>query len=454
MADKSEQPRDPHRVVLQAELVASSPERVRTWFEQRAADAPYLHMSDNEALERALLERNETLINLALARFASESDVLQALLAGAACDSKAVRLAALMNEVAGSRVFGGMPDALVASRTIEPFISGLDLEEIKALFSNRTLSHGFLIEFFEQKGPWQALDDERRRIAIDALTNNPRMSAKYDGAMDGYAEYRHNEVFEKAWERSGKIPVTVEWAGYLCWLYEKLSPTAFSVKNPLQLASRWVPEPKDAERLKGEQDSIEKGDLGPFARTRKGIARLSVKAAHSKEARQLLAMHEDPGVRAAFYFEGDLSVEDMKAADERDLMLSFNEFIWNERVWRTRAQRERLHTMAWDERRDPKSYLDPQNMYNARLEYIRSEHPDWFKDDEDQEEETVADPDETQPVSTATFSAGVEEIKGGLLTGNQLAQATHVALLKVLRRTAWLGWGVAALLALLLLKSR
>lgn len=144
MTDKSERQRDPRTVILQAELVASSPERVRTWLEQRAADSRSLRFGDDEPLERALLERNEPLINLALAQFGSESSVLDALLAGAGRENKPIRLAALLNEAAGARVFGGMPEALLAGQTVEAFLSGLDVEGITALFSNRTLSHDFL----------------------------------------------------------------------------------------------------------------------------------------------------------------------------------------------------------------------------------------------------------------------------------------------------------------------
>jgi hypothetical protein len=145
-----------------------------------------------------------------------------------------------------------------------------------------------------------------------------------------------------------------------------------------------------------------------------------------------------------------MTVDDMKQANERDPLLSFEQMMWNPRVWRTKAQREQLHAMAWDSKRDPRSDMDPQNMFNARRDAYLEEYPDWFKD-----EEEVEQPDpEKQPLSSGAFDTVMQEAKSELFTGNELARATHLAVLKILKRTGWLGWGVAALLAIVLLIRR
>jgi hypothetical protein len=135
----------------------------------------------------------------------------------------------------------------------------------------------------------------------------------------------------------------------------------------------------------------------------------------------------------------------MKAADERDLLLSFESMMWNPRVWRTKETREVLHDMAWDSKRDPSSRLDPQNLYNARLEQYRETYPDWFKDEEDAPEK------ETLPLTAGEFATVVEQINQALFTTNDLGRSTYVGLLKLLKRSAWLGWGIALLLAVVLL---
>jgi hypothetical protein len=444
---RTDRPRDPKNVLLEAELLASSPERVRAWLEESAAKTDALS-SNEERIEQALLARGDPLISLSLARFSGNADILQALLTGLGKESKAIRLASLVNESVGRHSFSGIPRALVGPNAqIADLLSSLDEEEITALFSNPTVEEDFLIDFFEMKAPWKALDEERQLAALRALYKNYRITSDYSGPMDGYAEYRHDKVFDAAWTLAEKLPVKDEWAGHLCWLYERLKPTAHSLKSPLQLSARWVPDASDTKRIEHERKELECGTLGVYARTRRGIARLSVLAAHSKEARQMLLTHEDPAVRAAFYFEGELSVEEMKAANHRDFLLCFDQMIWNPRVWHSKATRDALREMAWQTERDPQARLDPQNMYKARCEYWQKKYPDWFIDEEQGQQ---PDPGE-QPVASETFSGSLEAVKSDLVTSNDLARATYQAQLKLLKRTAWIGWGVAAVLAVLLI---
>ena len=420
--NRTNRPRDPKQVVLEAELAASSPDRVRSWLETIAADKATLFAND-EGIEQALMGRNDPLINLSLARFSANPEILRALYVGAGKTNKPIRLALLMNEVAGRIGYTAMPDALVErSAAVGELLGALDEEELSALFSNPDLENDFLINFFEQKEPWQALDEPRQQIVLRALYKNSRLTTRYTGPMDGYAEYLHGKVFTAAWELVGKLPVSIEWAGSICWLYEKLKAVA-GVKTPLQIAARWVPDPADTKSLANEEKQLARGDLGPFARTRRGIARLAVREASSKEKRQSLATHEDPAVRAAYYLDGSLSAEDMRAANERDLLLSFDSMMWNPRVWRTKETRGVLHEMAWDSKRDPSSRLDPQNLYNARLEQYKKEQPDWFKDEED------APDTETLPLTSGEFATAIEQINQSLFTANDLGRSTYALLL-------------------------
>jgi hypothetical protein len=446
---QTERPRDPKTVVLEAELLASTPERVRGWLEESLKQNGFKLHGRDEDLELALLARGDALITISLAKLASSFRVVQEIMAGPAREDKAVRLAVLLNEVVGEVAFGGMPDVLLKQRKeVDAFVALLDEQETATLFSNPTLADDFLIDFFEQKGPWQTLDEARRFAAIRALQANPRMQVPYDGIYDGYAEYTHNKVFSAAWDLSSKVPVTPEWAAHLCWLYEKTPAESWFLENPQQIAVRWVPDPADTEHIESEKQALERGDLGVFAQMRKGLARLSVAAAHNADERGLLAKHDDSAVRAAFYSNAPMTVVEMKQADERDPLLSFEQMMWNSRVWQTKAHREQLHAMAWDSKRDPKSYMDPQNMFNARRDAYREQYPDWFKD-----EDEPPDP-EAQPLNAGTFDVAVEGVKTELLTGNDLARATHLYVLKLLKRTEWLGWGVAALLVIVLLWRR
>src|SRR5258708_22536417 len=112
MSDK-DRTREQRTVVLLAELVVSPPEQVRVWLEKRATrlDTSTLK-TDEEALERALLDREDPFIDLSLAQFAAFSETLEPLFARKGPQNKALRLAVLMNEVTGRASFSGIPTAL------------------------------------------------------------------------------------------------------------------------------------------------------------------------------------------------------------------------------------------------------------------------------------------------------------------------------------------------------
>jgi hypothetical protein len=344
--------RDPKGIVLEAELLASSPEQVRAWLVERAKEERRFRRDDGGDLERVLLERGDALITLSLARYCASVEVARAILTGPARGDKALRLALLMNEPLGRVGLIGMPcELLEKDQPVDKFLAALDVEEIWALFSNRYLSEDFLVDFFEQKAPWQALDDERRYYAIACLGDNPRMQASYDGNRyyHTWTKHTHNQVLDAAWELSEKLPVTRVWADTLSWLYEKLDPglALTTIKNPLELAARWVPDPADAKQIEEEKKDLERGTLGSFARVRKNIAGLAVAGSHSQEERRALANHADPAVRAAFYAGVSLSRKEEMEAGERDPLLSFK-MMENPAVWRTKAHCKLLEKMARD----------------------------------------------------------------------------------------------------------
>jgi hypothetical protein len=352
-----------------------------------------------------------------------------------AVDNKAVRLAVLMNEVVSYHALTQTPRWLLAGQSVTQFLTELDYEEVLALFSNPTLSDDFLVGFLEQKDPWQALDETGRLLAIKALGDNPRMQRKYDGPVDFLAEAAYDQVFDAAWQLAFRVPVTKAWATVLSMLYLRLRP-AVTVKNPLQMAARWIPDPDDSDQVAAEREGIQAGTLGPFARVRQCIARLAVNAAYVLEDRQKLASHEDAAVRAALYFTGNLSLEEMRAGFERDSMLALSEMLKNPLLWRTRAKRSALRKMARDSRFDPGNHL-PQILYESARERDRESHPKWFKGAR-MRTTRRSTPQRPVPQTDAAESRA----------------AAPAGLIGFVYRAPWLGWGIAAILALLLYQSR
>ncbi len=124
---------------------------------------------------------------------------------------------------------------------------------------------------------------------------------------------------------------TRAWAELLGNLYNKTTPAAFSIKDPLKLAPRWVPDPSDNKQVEIEAKELNEGYCLCYAHVRQGIARIAV-AGYSQKLGDILA-HPDPAIRAAAYRDAELTAEQMKAADAKDPQLAFNYMLYNRKLW-------------------------------------------------------------------------------------------------------------------------
>jgi hypothetical protein len=445
--------KDPKLVLLQAELTASSPEQVKAWLETRAQREFFYKHEGEAAVEEALLARNDRYIDFALARFGICEKTLATLFARNATDhDRALRIGALLNEQVD---FSGLPTVLysgagilAASRgrdQLEPFLASLNHEEIAALFSNPAIDNRFLVEFLEEKKPWLALDEQSRMVALMALKDNPRMAAKYEGHMDGYAEHMHNAAFAAAFNLAKTLPVTEDWGHILGGLYFKIKPTAYSIEDPFSIAARWVPDPTQAEEVEAAANQLEEGYTLCYAQVRQGLGRLAV-AGHRQKLVDVLT-HPDPAIRSAAYRDADLTPEQMKEANAKDPKLGFNTMLYNKKLWRRPETRELLKKMAWEPKRDPRHDLIPQNQFESFSKTMRKEFPVWFAgEDHDSVDEG------TLPVTRAEFSVALANVSKLLETPVAAIGSIERAVKTVLGRTVWLWWGVAIALALLLFR--
>lgn len=364
--------------------MASAPEVVADYLRARAARHK-AHRTLNEGdatLEMALLSRNHALIDIALAQYCYYWDTARSLFFKE-CESCALKIAVLANQVIGGRHSDFQPNELFAndSSLLGNYLAQATDEEFYALFENPSLDDSFLRDFLEGRACWLALTEAQQQLAIDALTRNERMKAAYRSkTMDGYAEYSYGAVFDAAWRLAGNVPVTNKWASRLQWLYEKLQPDAFSVENPLEQATRWIAtEPADIE---SEGRDVAYGFLSSYQGVRKGLARLALAKNSALNATFLVS--DDVAFRAAAYSDAYLSVEDIKAAFDKDGKLAFEHFLDNQQIWRKEPTRQALREIAWAiVDADSHSDLLPANIFNDYRERHAKANPEWFKDDEE-----------------------------------------------------------------------
>ena len=379
-------------LILESELLASSPERVYQWLETRAAKAKeqkFFNDDLDEIAEKALLKRGNSLIDLALARFTKEPDVAIELFNRAHKEKEednspswVLRLAVLSNEAVGKgpglRQF---PHVLFGrnDESVVQWISTATPNELFALFHNPTAVDYFLREFLEGGKYWKALDEGRRLMAIYALSKNPRMSQTYDGGMDGYAEYSHGAVFSAAWKLAEIVPTTRQWAHALWDFFAVLERDAPSAMKPLEVAKRWFPDPSDETALKDEDSLHESGCLGVYQNVRSNLADLALSKG-GNVGKDLLAS-DDVAFRVAAYRKMRLTPEQILAAYERDKSIAAHCAAYNENLWRSEKTRSALHDIAWKAVRENKhSDLDAANTYNRAQEAMEKKHPEWFVD--------------------------------------------------------------------------
>jgi hypothetical protein len=397
---------DPAKIILEAELRLSSPERVYTWLEARAAKIEHREYPVPQDIENALLARKEVLIDLGLARFGTQRDTLQTLFArygGArkpvsegvplilddddSAFQTAVRIAVLSNESVQTLIHPIPVTLLGLNSTPEDvthFMSRLSLEELTALFTNPTIDDSFVRQFIAQQEPWQALDDERRRVCLLALAQNALRDGQQQSCRVG------------VWRLAQNLPPTKAWAEVLCRLCENITPDAPTLLSrisssvsredvPLKVAVRWFPDPADAEQVASEAEAIASGYLGPYASVRYALARIAV----SRGNLALFVKDPDPAVRAAAYREDVLGSDEIKAADARDPKLAFRFLVANQSLWMTKESREALRALTLT--KEPEDDDAEWRYQRARDAMIR-EHPQWFRDEvEDKPEESLSD---------------------------------------------------------------
>jgi hypothetical protein len=378
-----ERGRDPRTIVKEAELLLSSPETVATFL--RTAELSEVQV--DEALEDALKQRNEPVINFALAQYGRHQNVVHSLFeANEPCS--AIRLAALANTNmcrGGTDLLSNFPVPLVGGAI--PYV-GLGVDrmaswlcvapdaELYALFLNPRLSNNFLVPLLKAEKPYDQIPDERLALLVYLLCENKRMGLPLQ-AIEGYEradlefQWAYNKVFEAAWALSERVPVNDSWAAALCNLYERLL-YPHNIADPLAVAARWHDDPGDEERYQASHP----GFLSTFERVRRALAQKALTKPIWPKDRALLSellSSQDRAFRAAAYSVGDLSNEEFEAASKIDGDIFFWASRDNEQNWRTKDRREALRSVSIT--------LSKWEWYALQKDRFEKAHPDWFEDE-------------------------------------------------------------------------
>jgi len=374
-------------LIVEAELLSSSPDRVYEWFKSRSADFGKIKDEDSldKEVELKLLGRNEALIDIAIAKYgAYEESVRQVFNKARETNNQALLLACLMNTSLDRRAWShsSVPSALIKDNKERlEWISRLSDIEIKTLFENPVIDQEVLDSFLEGKEYWNIFEDDKKREVIRALANNSRMSTRYSSDyMDGYSEYRYNSVFDAAWKLCEIAPTTPEWANDLSYLYSKLVDKRYKYDSE-SVAKRWM---LDWEH---DKDNSKKSYLNPYESIRANIYSCNIKNRFGKDgSNKDYLENDDVAIRWIAYRKLQLNEDDIQEAYEKDKLLAINALIENYGIWKDPILRQLLKDLCWDaDTKYNDNNLYCANDFNYKQEEVEKKYPDWFIE-EDQEE--------------------------------------------------------------------
>jgi hypothetical protein len=450
--------------LLEAELMNSTPEHVYAWLKDRAEQSDEESYSGDEELEGALLSRGSALIDLGLARYGCSAAVVRKLLSdkrlrGAGNvhilggsdqtsfnPTHLLRLAALSNCALMKHrgLLERMPQLLfsddVLSSDLGPireFVETAGPDEVLALFQNPTIHGEVLAKLYEKESPFDALSEERWQYLVMTTIGNLRLRAEYVGPMDGWAEYMHGRVFNEAWALAERVPTTPRWADILVRLLEETSPECFSIKDKTAVIQRWLIVGSSAETAK-QPDTLrdscyENGYLDDF-----GTVRLVLTKLLTDSEIQDLRSHDDIAMRCAFYKYGSPTRQELMDAYSREPKFLLNYALRNDAVWKRSETREALQELCWVAAK-PDSDLSFPNAYQGHSDRLESEHPEWFREEHDVQQE------EQHPLES--LNAALKTLEAG-----QTGMLSQITALRV--RMTVLFWITCIVLGFLILSRR
>ena len=379
-------------LIKEIELVNGSNDYVNNYYVNLSKSVEKIDVDDlDEETENKLLSKNDPFIDITLAQYCFYHQTIKKLFSKSFSeDNLTLRLACLSNKNIGKKRWGfhKLPKALFDSKNDEQmtaWFSNITDKEVDTLFRNETIDDGFLTKFLELENDlWKALSEDNKLQVIESLYYNERVCKKYEGPMDGYAEYLHGKLFSVIWDLAKKLPIEMEWSYALGSILEKTRDDRYQF-NSLEVAERW--------NIKEEKEENKKQFLNGFELVRYACYRDVVKNLYGKEkTNKIHYANEDIAYRACAYVQTDIKEDEIREAYEKDKLLAIEYIMRNMRVWRNEKLRAVLKEICWDaDGTINNNYLNCANMFNYKEEELTEKYPDWFLDKED---EDILDEDE------------------------------------------------------------
>ena len=447
-------------------------ETVFEWLKEQKPN--FQDHSDLKEIEKTLIDRQEPLINLGMTLHAnlsaetarnlfrnSDRTIKKAIFAGPSVELALNHsLSFSLPECAG---------ALYAE--FEEIIDSFDEELLKSLLTNESIPDDLLVSLYERKMPFNSLADEQWLKAIAFTASNPRISTPLDKLpWDAPYFFSYCKVFTAGWKLFETLPVNKNSAAVLSRLGENLVPDKPHDMDVLATIKRWEVESD------GENDGL----INSYVECRYVLAKLIGGGAWPVKDQikdigtefESLKDSDDLALRLSYYNRFCANKpEEVRELFEKDNNKFLDVAIYNTNLYINEDIRKELRQCCWDYE-DPNALMIYPEGFEAQVERLTKEHPEWFPDFEaDIPFDAVEDPlliankrleflqqqtkvlsqkligSEDQPSVIDDIKTAIDDVKSDLSESNQQLSEK---LLKVINWGVWIAGVIIVFLLVLI----
>ena len=425
--------------IREARLIVARPEQVLVELEKYGDELKKSVFGGDEDLEKSLLARGEPLIDLGLARYAGDKEVVAALYqkslavpAGHLQERyvRGLRIACLSNEVV-KHLFSRFPQDVLGKEEFARLITEGDGEDLAALFANRNLADEVLEDLYKNEGLFAPLPDERRRHLVLLSIDNPRLITKEDS--DAGPDLGYRGIHKAIITMLESAATTEGWLDTLRQLLDRLDPGDLgSPDEPItSILEQWaqVPVPEDGTFKDGYYTPLPMRDEFRCL-VAAMYGRHYYRGKDDKFTSAILGSPDSPDVvlRCAYYGKAQLTEKEMEDGFAHDEDVYLLAVLCNESVYRKSPLRKLLE--------DEQLRGNLRYVYQRRCEQIHKRWPSF-------------DP---RPPSEWLTEDGPPESKE--LTMLKQLETTLASVAKAVNAVrTWIFWGLLVIGALVLYKG-
>jgi hypothetical protein len=316
------------RLTLEARLLASSPEAVFDELKKLSAKTrahPFWNNSGDK-YEISLVSRNERLINLGLAAYGTNQEVLKALYKHGLEPAKDVsdtsyreglRIGCLSNSTAPAAHFSfQFPIEIIGSEEIRRIVNEASSSEVAALIQNPKVSDNLLEALYKHQGVFAGTLEERWQQLIYVSASNARLVTEYE--YEDSPNMGHYGIHKSIFGLLETAPVNYQWLRTLYHLLDHLNfRQVHRAEHIDQVLGRWAQLPTSKEK-----NSLEEGYF--TTRNIRDEFRCLIATLYSHGfVNKKTVLHgdrdaDDLALRCAYYAAADLTARDMEAGYKKD----------------------------------------------------------------------------------------------------------------------------------------